>query len=212
MGRRQLPPPPTAFSREGGRWEAGEGGGVQGFGSWRAGSIFVMLGSEWDTVQTSSPCIRARPVRGCPRPVSQLTSRAQHALSSLNQGPHAEGPSQLPNPKLSSRKQLCKQLVSQIGRRERATGQGWGGVGWGFYDPTVPPKRPPPPLGGRISGVPTSPPCPAAAWMKERTSPGAIHFCGESGRARRQAARAPGLGVEGVAATEDWGSPLTTTP
>ena len=64
MGRRQLPPPPTAFSREGGRWEAGEGGGVQGFGSWRAGSIFVMLGSEWDTVQTSSPCIRARPVRG----------------------------------------------------------------------------------------------------------------------------------------------------
>ena len=88
-----------------------------------------MLGSEWDTVQTSSPRIRARPVRGCPRPVSQLTSRAQHALSSLNQGPHAEGPSQLPNPKLSSRKQLCKQLVSQIGRRERATGRGWGGVG-----------------------------------------------------------------------------------
>ena len=48
--------------------------------------------------------------------------------------------------------------------------------------------------------------------MKERTSPGAIHFCGELGRARRQEARAPGLGGDGVAATEDWGSPLTTTP
>lgn len=185
----------------------GAGGGREVRGSRRAGSVFVVLGSERDAVQTSSPLIRARPVRGSPRPVSQVTSRAQHVLSSLNQGPHAEGPSQLPNPKLSSRKQLCKQLVSQIGRRKRATGFG----GWASVTPQFHPNALLLPWGGRLSGVPTSSPCPAAAWMKERTSPGAIHFCGESGRAGRQVARAPGLGGDGVAATEDQGSPLTTT-
>ena len=68
MGRRRLPPPPTAFSGEGGRWEAGGGGRMQGAGSQRAGSVSVMLGSEWDTVQASSPRFRARPVRGVPGP------------------------------------------------------------------------------------------------------------------------------------------------
>ena len=116
-----------------GKEAGGELEGVEGcgeLGSRRAGRVFVMLGSERDAVQTSSPLIRARPVRGSPRPISQVTSKAQHVLSSLNQAPHAEGPSQLPNPKLSSRKQLCKQLVSQIGRRTRATGWGGGGLLW----------------------------------------------------------------------------------
>ena len=130
-----------------GKEAGGELEGVEGcgeLGSWRAGRVFVMLGSERDAVQTSSPLIRARPVRGSPRPVSQVTSTAQHVLSSLDQGPHAEGPSQLPNPKLSSRKQLCKQLVSQIGRRKRATGWGGGGLLWPHSSTQTPPSS----LGG----------------------------------------------------------------
>lgn len=68
----QLLPPTACLGR-------GSGGEQEGMvvlgelGSWRAGSVFIMLG----TVQASPPCILARPVRGCPSPISQVTEGRQ---------------------------------------------------------------------------------------------------------------------------------------
>lgn len=52
-------------------------------------------------------------------------------------------------------------------------------------------------------------PCPAAAWMKERTSPGTVHYCGEPGLPGRGRGRGR---AGGLAAPEAGGPPFIASP
>lgn len=139
--------------------------------------VFITRDIERGTVWTSSPRTLASSVSKCPGPIRSEQGSAS-ALPSEQQGA-ASGPikappsSEIPNFFQGSSYRLAE-----------------GGSHWEIWAigrplwPHSPTKMSSLPLGSLL-GSPTSFICPAAAWMKERTSPGTIHFCGEQGRALR---------------------------